>query len=67
VIAQPDAIVGAVFTPDSRDVISYDTGNNVWLWDACTDCENPRGLLTLARSRVTRSLTPAERTEFRAP
>lgn len=64
VTAQPDAIVGAVFTPDSRDVISYDTGNNVWLWDACTDCENPRGLLTLARSRVTRSLTPAERTEF---
>jgi WD40 repeat protein len=64
VIAQPDAIVGAVFTPDSRDVISYDTGNNAWLWDACTDCENPRGLLALAHRRVTRSLTPAERTEF---
>jgi WD40 repeat protein len=64
VIAQPNAVVGAVFTPDSRDVISYDTGHNVWLWDACTDCESPRQLLTLARSRVTRSLTPAERTDF---
>jgi WD40 repeat protein len=64
VIAQPDAIVGAVFAPDSRDVISYDTGNNVWLWDACTDCESPRALLALARGRVTRSLTPQERTEF---
>lgn len=67
VIAQPDAIVGAVFTTDSRDVISYDTGNNVWLWDACTDCESPRALLALARSRVTRSLTPQERTQFGVP
>jgi WD40 repeat protein len=64
VITQPDAVIGAVFTPDSRNVISYDNGSNVWLWDACTGCENPRGLLALARSRVTRSLTPQERAEF---
>jgi WD40 repeat protein len=66
VIAQPDASAGVVFTSNSRGVISYDSGNNVWLWDACTDCENPRGLLALARSRVTRRLTPPERTAFGA-
>jgi hypothetical protein len=36
----------------------------VSLWDACTDCENPAALLALARSRVTRGLTAAERHEF---
>jgi WD40 repeat protein len=64
VIAQPDATAGVVFTSDSRGVISYDTGNNVWLWDACKDCQNPLGLLALARRRVTRPLTPAERKAF---
>jgi len=36
----------------------------VTLWDACTACENPSALLGIARSRVTRSLTLAERREF---
>jgi hypothetical protein len=34
------------------------------LFDACTECENPAALLRLARSRVTRSLTPAERQTY---
>jgi WD40 repeat protein len=64
VIAQPDATTGVTFTSDSQDVLSWGADNNVRMWDACTDCENPRALLALAESRVTRQLTPAERREF---
>lgn len=31
------------------------------LWDACSDCENPDALMTLAKTRVTRELTRARR------
>jgi hypothetical protein len=40
------------------------TADSTWLWDACTDCENPTALLALARSHVTRSLTAEERRTF---
>jgi hypothetical protein len=36
----------------------------VRIYDACTDCENPAALLQLAASRVTRSLTQAERAKY---
>lgn len=64
VIPQPEAVSGVAFTADSRDVISSSGDSNVWLWDACTDCQSPSELLGLARSRVTRTLTPQERAEF---
>jgi WD40 repeat protein len=64
VIAQPDAAEGVAFTTGGRDVLSWDTENTVRTWDTCTDCENPRALLALARARVTRGLTPVERAEF---
>jgi WD40 repeat protein len=64
VIAQPDAGEGVAFTADSRDVLSWGAGNTARLYDACTDCENPRALLALAASRVTRQLTASERVEF---
>jgi WD40 repeat protein len=64
VIAQPDATDGIAFTDDSQEVLSWGTDNTARLWDACTDCENPTALLALTRSRVTRDLTPQERTEF---
>jgi WD40 repeat protein/class 3 adenylate cyclase/tRNA A-37 threonylcarbamoyl transferase component Bud32 len=63
VIPQPAPVLGVAFTPDSQDVLSWNS-NGLWLWDACTDCQNPTALLALARSRVTRSLTPEERRTF---
>jgi WD40 repeat protein len=64
VIHQPDPTYGVAFTPDSRDILTYDQRGVVREWDACTACENPRALLTLARTRVTRRLTPQERQTF---
>jgi WD40 repeat protein len=64
VIAQPDATSGVTFTSDSQNVLSWGADNTVRMWDACTDCEKPRGLLALGQSRVTRQLTAAERREF---
>jgi WD40 repeat protein len=64
VIQQPGVPDGVAFTADSADVLAWTVGNRVSMWDACTDCENPGALLRLARSRVTRSLTAAERVEF---
>jgi WD40 repeat protein len=66
VIQLPRAGQGVAFTTDSRGLLIWDATGTVTLWDACTDCENPSGLLSLARTRVTRSLTPAERREFNA-
>jgi WD40 repeat protein len=64
VIAQPQPASQVGFTDGSQEVVSANGSNQAWLWDACTDCENPRALLALAGSRVTRSLTAQERTEF---
>ena len=64
VIPQPDAVTGVAFTADSRQVLSWGADNTVRRWDACADCENPPALLALARTRVTRTLTAQERTEF---
>jgi WD40 repeat protein len=60
----PQAGQGVAFTTDSRDLLIWDSAGTLALWDACTDCENPSALTRLARTRVTRSLTPAERREF---
>jgi WD40 repeat protein len=65
VIIQPGATNELAFTSDSRNILSALSDNTgVSLWDACTDCENSPALLALARSRVTRDLTTAERREF---
>jgi WD40 repeat protein len=64
VIQLPQAGQGLAFTTDSRGLLIWDAAGAVTLWDACSDCENPSALIRLARSRVTRSLTPAERREF---
>ncbi|HEY7618248.1 MAG TPA: TIR domain-containing protein [Solirubrobacteraceae bacterium] len=60
----PDPGSLAVFTPDSRRVLTLDDGGGVRVWDACTACGDPKALLTLARTRVTRDLTPQERRTF---
>jgi WD40 repeat protein len=64
VIQLPQAGQSVAFTTDSGDLLISDATGTVTMWDACTDCENPRALVRLARARVTRSLTPAERREF---
>lgn len=65
VIALPGAASEVAFTDGSRQVLSQGLDNTVRIFDACTDCENPRALLALARSRVTRpALTAQERREF---
>jgi WD40 repeat protein len=64
ILRHPDPVYGVSFTPDSRDLVTIDSANVVRVWDACTDCENARALLALAKSRVTRALTPQERRTF---
>jgi WD40 repeat protein len=64
VIPLPDPPQGLAFTANSQDLLTWDTSGNIRLFDACTDCENPSALLRLAQSRVTRSLTPAERKTY---
>jgi hypothetical protein len=44
--------------------VTIDAANVVRVWDACSDCGNAQALLTLAKSRVTRALTPQERRTF---
>jgi hypothetical protein len=36
----------------------------VRIWDACSGCRRPKELLRIARERLTRKLTAAERREF---
>ena len=40
-------------------------GWNIQTWDACSACEDPAALLALARTRVTRPITPDERRLYR--
>jgi WD40 repeat protein len=60
----PDPVEGLGFTTDSRHIATVDSASVLRLWDACTACQNPRALLALARTRVTRNLTPQERRTF---
>jgi WD40 repeat protein len=59
-----DPILGAAFSPDGTTIASMDTNGVIRLWDACTDCENPNALMALAKTRVTRRLTPAEQRAY---
>jgi WD40 repeat protein len=67
VITHPDSVFGVQFTPDSRDIVTFDSDSAARVWDACTACEDPNTLLALARSRITRALTPQERQTFGVP
>jgi WD40 repeat protein len=64
VITHPDPVFGVAFTLDSHRVITFDAAGVVRVWDACTSCENPRALLALARTRITRELSAQERQTF---
>jgi WD40 repeat protein len=65
VLHQPGPAFGVTFTRDSRRVIAHDN-THVSEWDACTACGDANALLALARTRVTRQLTPQERRTFGA-
>src|SRR5262249_2739388 len=64
VIPLPAPPQGIAFTTDSHDLLTWDAAGTIRLWDACMDCENPSALLELARSSVTRRLTPTERATY---
>ena len=64
VITHPDSVFGVQFTPDSRDIVTFDAAGTARVWDACTACEDPKALLALASTRITRALTSQERHTF---
>ena len=64
VITHPDSVFGVQFTPDSRDIVTFDAAGTARVWDACTACGDPKALLALASTRITRALTSQERRTF---
>jgi len=54
-------VTAVAFSPDGRRVVTGDDAGVLRTWDACTGCLDPQALLALARTRVTRDFTPAER------
>jgi WD40 repeat protein len=49
---------------DDATLWTADQSGAIQAWVACPDCGDPRALVSLAKSRVTRSLTAGERAEF---
>jgi WD40 repeat protein len=64
ILYHPGPVDAVAFGPTSNRIATLDYAGTIRLWDACTDCENPTALLALAKQRVTRQLTPAERQTF---
>jgi WD40 repeat protein len=64
ILRQPGPVFGVAFSPNGNTLATGDTKGIVRIWDACTSCGNAKALLGLAGNRVTRSLTPLERSTF---
>jgi WD40 repeat protein len=64
ILYHPDPVDAVAFGPQSNRIATLDYAGTIRIWDACTDCENPAALLALAKHRVTRQLTTAERQTF---
>jgi WD40 repeat protein len=64
ILYHPDPVDAVAFGPHSNRVATLDYAGTIRIWDACTDCEKPAALLALAKHRVTRQLTTAERQTF---
>ena len=60
----PNPVYRVAFSPDSRTLATIDSKGIIRLWDACTDCQNPTALMALAKTRVTRQLTPTEQQTY---
>jgi WD40 repeat protein len=56
----------ARFTPNGKQLIASQLNGVLKAIDPCPRCENASGLMALARDRVTRKLTPAERRTYLA-
>jgi WD40 repeat protein len=52
------------FSSDGSRLVTSDAAGTISVWDACTACGNSGELLAIARTRVTRQLTPLERATF---
>ena len=63
-IRDPAPLTSVAFDPNGLKVASGDADGTVRIWDACSGCLDPHALLALAARRVTRRLTPLERTTF---
>jgi WD40 repeat protein len=64
VLTDPAPLSWVTFSSGSNEIVTADEANVIRVWDACTDCENPRALLALAKHRVTRALTAQELRTF---
>ena len=60
----PLTLAGIASSPDGRTTSTLDEDGVIRLWDTCTDCENTAALMALAKTRVTRELTPTERATY---
>ncbi len=60
----PSALDNVAFSPSGAQLATMDYAGIMNIWDACTDCTNPSGLLSIASRRVTRQLTPAEQQTY---
>jgi WD40 repeat protein len=52
------------FSADGKKLVTSDAAGTINVWDACTACGNADELMAIARTRVTRQLTPLERSTF---
>jgi len=52
------------FSSDGSRLVTSDATGTIRVWDACTACGDAAALMAIARTRVTRQLTPLERATF---
>ena len=57
-------VSSVAFSSDGRRLVTADATGTISVWDACTACGNATALVAIARTRVTRQLTPLERATF---
>jgi hypothetical protein len=57
-------VSSVAFSSDGSQVVTADALGTISIWDACTGCGHAKALLAIARTRVTRQLTPLERATF---
>jgi WD40 repeat protein len=60
----PDGVVSVALSPGGGTLATLDQVGIVRVWQTCDRCEDPEALLALAKTRVTRTLSPAERRIF---
>jgi DNA-binding SARP family transcriptional activator/WD40 repeat protein len=64
IVDDPAPLDNVAFSPDGRQVATLDYAGVIRIWDACTDCQDPAALMALAKTRVTRQLTPIEQQTY---